>query len=263
MRESQWRQLELNGGWVSAGTSWRCQLPPLEEGYADAQIDDYGRIRQTHRWWPRRHYPWRPGVHMHLQARFSHAAGDLRGTAGFGFWNAPFGDPTIPWPALPQAVWFFYASAPSDLPLAEKGVGRGWFAATLDATTWRAVAMTPLAPVVLLLNQWPRLRQSLWPIIRRRLGICFQPLAVDMTAWHEYDLLWRKNGCEFRVDDNLILQTPFAPRGPLGFVCWLDNQYMVLTVNGRFRWGTLPTKETQWMEVKHLKILTLDSEGAF
>ncbi len=263
MNEGQWRQLELNGGSVRDGTSWRFQLPPLEKGYADAQIDDYGRIRQIHRWRPRRHYPWRPGVHMQLQARFSHAAGELRGTAGFGFWNAPFGDPTIPWPALPQAVWFFYASTPSDLPLAEKGVGRGWFAATLDATTWRAAAMVPLAPVVLLLNQWPRLRQFLWPIIRRRLGICFQPLPVDMTAWHEYDLLWRKNGCEFWVDKNPILQTPFTPRGPLGFVCWLDNQYMVLTVNGRFRWGILPTKETQWLEVKHLEIGTLDSDGAF
>ena len=254
MNEGHWRQLELNGGSVSAGTPRRFQLPLLKKGYADAQIDDYGRVRQTHRWRPRRHYPWRAGVHMQLQARFSHTAGKLLGTAGFGFWNAPFGDPTIPWPALPQAVWFFYASAPSDLPLAKNGVGRGWFAATLDATTGRAVAMTPLAPVVLLLNQWPRLRHFLWPVIRRQLGISFQQLSVDMMAWHEYDLLWRKDGCEFRVDSKSILQTPFAPRGPLGFVCWLDNQYMVLTVNGRFCWGVLPVKEAQWMEVDDLQI---------
>ena len=263
MNGGQWRQLELNGGSVSMGTPWRFQLPSLAKRYADAQIDDYGHIRQNHRWRLRRHFPWQPGVKMHVQARFSHEAGKLLGTAGFGFWNAPFGDPTIPWPALPQAVWFFYASAPSDLPLAEKGVGRGWFAATLDATTVRAIAMTPLAPFTLLLNQWPRLRQSLWPAIRRQLGISFQPLPVAMTAWHEYELLWRENGCELRVDNYLIMQTPFAPRGPLGFVCWLDNQYMILTVNGRFRWGTLPTKEAQWMEVKNLKITTEDSNRAF
>lgn len=263
MDDDRWRRLELNGGSVSSGTAWRFYLPPLAKGYADAQIDDYGRIRQTYRWRSRRHYPWRPGLQMHLQARFSHAAGDLQGTAGFGFWNAPFGDPTIPWPTLPRAVWFFYASAPSDLPLAEKGVGRGWFAATLDAATVQAAALMPLAPVVLLLNQWPRLRQSLWPMIRCQLGIGFQPLLVEMTNWHTYDLFWYNAGCEFRVDNNPILQTPFTPRGPLGFVCWLDNQYMVLTVNGRFRWGVLPIKEAQWMEVKNLQITDLDSKHAF
>ena len=263
MSEKKWRRLEMNGGQVSEAPYWRFQLPPIEQGYGDAQIDDYGRIRQTHRWQFRSHFPWRPGVHLHLKARFSHAAGDLVGTAGFGFWNAPFGDPTIPWPALPQAAWFFYASEPSNLPLAKEGPGRGWFTATLDATTVQALTMIPVAPFILLLNQWPRLRRRCWPVIRRRLGISFQPLAVDMTAWHTYDLLWRDDGCEFRVDNNLIRQTPFAPRGPLGFVCWLDNQYMVLTVNGRFRWGILPTTETQWMEVKNLQITALDRDRAF
>lgn len=253
----------MNGGQVVDGPLWRFALPPIADGYVDAQIDDYGRIRQTHRWRPRRHYPWQPGVHLQLQGRFSHAAGELLGTAGFGFWNAPFGDPTIPWPALPQAVWFFYASAPSDLPLAAAGPGRGWFAATLDATTGPALAMLPAAPVILLLNQWPRLRQKLWPAIRRRLGISFQPLPAAMTAWHTYDLFWRADGCEFWVDDAVVLATPFSPRGPLGFVCWLDNQYMVLTVNGRFRWGTLPVQETQWMAVKDLQITTLDEANAF
>ncbi|MCB9418794.1 MAG: hypothetical protein H6667_03245 [Ardenticatenaceae bacterium] len=252
MSEQMRRCLEMNGGQVSNAPHWRFLLPPAKQGYADAQIDDYG---QTHHWRPRRYYPWRPGVHMSLQARFSHPAGCLLGTAGFGFWNAPFGDPTIPLPALPQATWFFYASEPSDLPLAESGTGRGWFAAALDATTLRAKAMIPFAPVVLLLNQWPRLRRSLWPKIRRQLGISFQLLSVDMTEWHEYELWWGQNGCEFRVDSNAILETPFSPRGPLGFVCWLDNQYMVLTVNGRFRWGVIPVSETQWMEVKNLQII--------
>lgn len=254
MSEKRWRRLEMNGGRVEDRPFWRFQLPPTAAGYADAQIDDYGRVRQTKRGHSRRHYPWRPGVHLHLRARFSHEVGSLQGTAGFGFWNAPFGDPTVPWPTLPQAVWFFYASAPSDLPLAESGPGRGWFAATLDATTGRAMSMIPLAPLVLLLNQWPPLRRQLWPIVRRRLGISFQPLAAAMTAWNDYELLWRDDGCAFLVNGRTILHTPFSPRGPLGFVCWLDNQYLVLTSNGRFRWGTLTTKEIQWMEVDRLRI---------
>jgi hypothetical protein len=258
MPEKQMRRLEINGGQVSETPHWRFQLPPVERGYADAQIDDYGRISQTHRWRSRCHFPWLPGVHLRLEARFSHSVDNLIGTAGFGFWNAPFGDPTLPWPALPQSVWFFFASPHSNLPLAESGPGQGWFASTIDATAVKAKTMIPLTPLVLLLNQSPRLRQWVWPLVRRQLGISFQPLPEDMIEWHAYELFWQKSGCEFRVDNKVLLQTPYAPRGPLGFVCWLDNQYLVLTTNGRFRWGVLPIKEPQWMEVKNLLITALN-----
>ena len=106
--------------------------------------------------WPaigRGQYPWSPGTRLRLRARFSHPPDQLIGTAGFGFWNAPFGDPTVRRPALPQACWFFFASAPTDLPLAPAGPGRGWFAATMDATGGSALALIPLAPALLLLNQ--------------------------------------------------------------------------------------------------------------
>lgn len=242
------RILEVNGGRVFSQNGWRFHLPAITKGYADAQIDDYG---SAHR---RRAYPWHCGVSMSVQARFSHPAGVLMGTAGFGFWNAPFGDPTIRWPALPQAVWFFYASAPTDLPLAPSGPGRGWFAATLDATTLRALSLLPLAPFILALNQSKYLRTRIWPYVQQQLGIRFAPLAVDMTTWHVYTLHWRRTGCLFYVDGDLVLQTPCSPRGPLGFVCWLDNQYMVVTANGRFAWGTLPTATTQTLDVCDLEV---------
>lgn len=187
---------------------------------------------------------------MRLTARFSHRAADLRGTAGFGFWNAPFGDPTIRFPALPQATWFFFASSPNDLPLAPLGqLGRGWFAATLDCASPRALALAPLAPAVLLLHQIPAGRRWLWPIVRKRLRISFAPIATPMNEWHTYQLSWQTTGCTFRVDNHVILQTPYTPRGPLGFVCWLDNQFLIARVNGRFSWGVLPTSETQWLEI--------------
>ncbi len=253
MKDSQaWRRLTINGGQVFDDPNWRFELPPVERGYANAQIDDYGR--QSDQKLSRRHYPWRPGVKLQLRARFSHSPDDLLGTAGFGFWNAPFGDPTVPWPALPQAVWFFYASAPSNLPLAATGPGRGWFASTLDATTRQALALIPAAPFVLLGNQFTKFRQWIWPFLRRRLGISFAPVVAAMTEWHEYELHWLPEGCEFFVDGALILRTPFSPRGPVGFVCWLDNQYMVLEGNGRFRHGILPIPQTQWMEVSDLAI---------
>lgn len=245
------RFLEMNGGQVLGERPYplhplKFQLPICLTGYTNAQIDDcLGR---------RKAYPWRPGTQLKLRACFSHEAAQLVGTAGFGFWNAPFGDPTVPWPGLPQAAWFFFGSPPNDLPLAQHGLGQGWFAATLDATTWQAVCLTPLAPPVLLLNQFARLRRKIWPWVQKYLQISFQPIAATMADWHEYQLIWRESGCDFLLDGRLIHQTPFSPRGPLGFVCWIDNQYMVATANGRFRWGTLPVTTPQFLELDALQI---------
>lgn len=244
------QRLEMNGGSVQAlGDVWRFVLPSKTQGYADAQVYDYGRFPPH-----RRTFPTLPGTRLKLAARFSHDAQNLLGTAGFGFWNAPFADPSLKWPALPQATWFFFASEPNDLPLAPAGAGRGWFAATLDATTPQALAWAPAAPVVLLLNQIPGIRKRLWPSVQQSLGISYAQLDLDLREWHQYELHWQQTGCQFRVNGTTILETEHCPRGPLGFVCWIDNQYMVATANGRFRWGTLSTAETQWMEIKNCTI---------
>lgn len=243
--------MEINGGLVKHNSSWRLTLPAIDKGYANAQIDDYG---VTGRQNGRSSYPWSPNIRLQLHARFSHNAQQLHGTAGFGFWNAPFGDPTVRWPALPQAAWFFFGSPPTNLPLAPNGPGQGWFAATLDATTPRAWSMAPFAPVVVLFNRWSRFRQRVWPYIQQRLGVSYQQLPPNIDSWHDYELVWQEKGCRFLIDDELVLQTAQSPKGPLGFVCWIDNQYMVLENNGRFRWGILPTPQAQQLEVKHLQI---------
>ena len=254
MNRADIQLLELNGGLVTFGPTTTCWLPPVAGGYADAQFDDYagdgsGALGLGHG-----RFRWRPGVVLSLRARFSHEVDRLVGTAGFGFWNAPFGDPSVRRPALPQATWFFFASPPTDLPLPLRGPGRGWFAATIDAGQRTAVSLIPAAPFVLLLNRLPGLRQRLWPAVRRRLGISFAPLTAAMTAWHTYELAWLPGGCTFAVDGQVILQTAHSPRGPLGFVCWLDNQTMVATVDGRFRWGVLSVPAAQWLEVADLAI---------
>jgi hypothetical protein len=249
------RRLELNGGKVVGERPFphnplKLQLPICQTGYTNAQIDDYGGQRRAG-------YPWRPGTRLRLRARFSHEADQLVGTAGFGFWNAPFGDPTLPWPALPQATWFFFGSPPNDLPLAQREPGRGWYAATLDATAWRAIRLLPLAPMVLLLNQFSKLRYKIWPWVQRQLQISYQPIAEPMAAWHEYELVWLQEGCRFLIDGRLIQKTPFSPRGSLGFVCWIDNQFMVAQANGRLHWGTVPIKTPQFLELSALQIETL------
>lgn len=247
MEDLGFEHLQVNGGMVEPGWPLRLCLPAVTQGYANAQVYDYGGRS-------RRHYPWQPGVELSLRARFSHGVNDLIGTAGFGFWNAPFGDPTVPWPALPQAVWFFYASPPNDLPLAPTGPGRGWFAATLDATRSQALLLAPFTPIVLLLNQIKAVRRQLWPWVQRRLGVSFVPIESDMKAWHDYRLVWQPQRSAFFIDGHPLLQTPNSPRGPLGFVCWLDNQYMVVTARGRFRWGTLSVTADQWLEVQNLLV---------
>jgi hypothetical protein len=247
---SGWQVHELNGGLVETGVLSRFLLPAGAHGYANAQIDDYSG---------RAGFIWRPGTELSLRARFSHGADALMGTAGFGFWNAPYGDPTRRRLALPRAAWFFFGSAPNDLPFAPASPGRGWFAATIDATTLSALAMIPLAPAVLALNQAAAIRRRLWPAVRRRLGIDAAFLAVDMRQWHGYSLRWRPAGCRFTVDGQTVLDTSHAarghaPRGALGFVCWLDNQYLVLTPRGRFRAGTLTPNADQWMEVANVQL---------
>lgn len=236
-----WRVLELNGGRVEADGRYCLRLPPITAGYADAQFDDYGR--------PGGRFGRRPGTTLSLKARFSHPAGELRGTAGFGFWNAPHGDPSRRRPALPQAAWFFFASAPNDLPFAPDEPGRGWFAGTIDAATTTARMLIPLAPAVLVLNQFAAVRRRVWPAVRRRLGIHATPVGADMTQWHAYRIEWRADGVLFAIDGQTILDARQAPRGPLGFVCWLDNQFLVLTPRGRFRAGVLHIAQEQWLEI--------------
>lgn len=245
-----YRVLEINGGSVAKSAPARLEIPAGKSTYTNAQIDDYGGRK-------RRDYLWQQatGAELSLQARFSHPADRLSGTAGFGFWNAPFGDPTTPWPTLPQATWFFLTAPPGDLPLNPNGPGQGFFASTLDATTWRALSMAPLAPPVVLLNRWTPFKQKVWPRIQQRLGMSYQQLdQIDITHWHSYKMRWSQQGCTFWVDNKVVFSTNQSPRGPLGFVCWIDNQFMQVTPTGRMSAGTVKTPYAQWLEIKQLNL---------
>jgi len=218
--------------------------------YADAQIDDYtGRARRA--------YPWRPPLRLTVQARFS---GPIEGTAGFGFWNNPF-SPLGGWPALPAAIWFFFASPPSDLPLAMSSRGAGWKAACLDATRRQALPWVALAGPVVLLGQLPALQRRIWPSVERALAIDEAILAGPDTGWHTYTLDWYPDAARFTVDGVTVLTTSQAPRGPLGFVAWVDNQWMVASPRGRLGWGLLPARPA-WLDLALVRIESLE-DGAW
>ena len=215
--------------------------------YTDAQIDDYQGL-------PRRRFPWRRPLTMSVRARFSHPSGKLSGTAGFGFWNDPFMMTGKRLPTLPRALWFFYASPPSNMKLDLHTPGWGWKAATIDAARWPFFLLLPTAPLAVPLMNVRRLYRVLWPLGQRAIGVSEAPVEVEMTAWHTYIIEWGAKTVRFYVDDELMLETGTSPRGRMGFVMWLDNQYAVVTPWGRLGYGLLDAPGRQWMEVDKLLI---------
>jgi hypothetical protein len=232
----------------------RMTLPSATQDlYSDAQVDDYGSGLSFRRL-SRRSFPHRPPLRLSLRARFSHKT--IAGTAGFGFWNHPVA-PGGGFPALPRAIWFFYASPPSDMRLAIDVPGRGWKAATIDAARPTALAIAPLAPIVLLLDRSKRLYRRIWPGVQRALTIHEQMLPPScMTGWHAYTIEWEVNRSRFYVDGQLVHEADQGPHGPLGFVAWIDNQYAVVTPTGRVRFGLVEVQQPQWLEIADVEIQT-------
>lgn len=223
--------------------------------YTDAQIDDYGKL-------PRSAFPWHPPLRMEILARSSSPAATmtrtgtsspiLHGTAGFGFWNYPFsirGDPLM----LPEAVWFFYASPPSNMALVPGIPGWGWKAQVIHSMRPAAIAATlPLA----LSTSFALFTGEIRPAARwmqRLTGAHEALLDVEMTAWHTYALEWQHDAATFWVDHQQVLRAPQPPTRPLGFVAWLDNQFAIATPRGAFRFGTV-SSGPQWFEIDKLSI---------
>lgn len=246
-----WRTQVLPGSAIeSTGTGWRFCNESVPAGrYTNAQIDDYQGCR-------RRDMQWRPPLTLHVRARFSHDAGGLVGTAGFGFWNDPFMMTTgTNLPALPQTIWFFHGSPASDMKLDLDTPGHGWKAATVNARRLPFYLLAPAAPLAIPLMNIRPLYRRLWPIGQRAIGVCEALIDAPMSDWHTYELRWHPDGAVWRVDDQAVLECSHRLSGPLGFVLWIDNQAMVATPWGRFRWRTEPVAQPQWMEVDELHII--------
>jgi hypothetical protein len=222
-------------------------IQPSQQTYSNAQIADYRYDEFKFRW--------RPPLRLTVVAQASAAADALRGTAGFGFWNHPFSPDSRRLPHLPQAIWFFFASPPSNMALAYGVPGHGWKAATLDATRPGAIALAPLALPAALLMRAPSLYARLYPHIQRRLNIAERRLESGLLAErHHYTIEWRSNGAVFAVDGKTVLQTPDAPRGAAGFVAWIDNQYAVVTPQGGLGFGIVPVEREQRLKLEQVTI---------
>lgn len=253
----RWHQTCIGGGQLDVDESiLRLSYNSAQQGrYTDAQIDDYGRL-------PRSQFPWEPPLRLEVRARSSHpvatlsASGEsatyLRGTAGFGFWNYPFsvrGDVLM----LPEAVWFFYASPPSNMALVPGVAGWGWKAQVIHSMRAGALASAlPLALTAAFGLATGEMRPAgNW--MQRLTGARESLLSAEMTTWHSYQVEWRAQEAIFSVDGVQMLRATQPPARPLGFVAWLDNQYAVATPRGAFRFGTLESGP-QWLDLDSVSI---------
>lgn len=258
--DQRWIQTCLGTGSLSiADSALRMTLQPMHQGtYADAQIDDYSTLARAA-------FPWRPPLRLEVKARASlpaaspesnQASNDiLQGTAGFGFWNYPFsakGDILM----LPEAIWFFYASPPSNMALVPGMPGWGWKAQVVHSM--RPGALLATLPTALATG-WGLLSGQTDPAARwlQRLSGAHEALLdAELTAWHTYTLEWRVAEAVFRVDGHRVFSVSRPPIRPLGFVAWLDNQYAVATPRGVLRFGTVNTGQ-EWFEMDSVRIESL------
>ena len=122
---SAWQVSEVGGGQVTADAGTLRLTNRPHAGYSNAQIADYGADCD---------FVWRPPLRLTVRAQASAPAADLRGTAGFGFWNHPFSPDRRRLPRLPQAIWFSVSSPPSSMRPAQGVPAPGWTTALAGLT---------------------------------------------------------------------------------------------------------------------------------
>lgn len=233
-----------------AESHWRLKIPAGDAAaYRVAQLDSYGSL-------PRHRFSARPPAVLRLAARVSQA--ELPGTWGFGWWNDPFAF-SLGWqkgaaqrlPALPQAAWFFHASPPNALSLSDDLPAHGFLMQAFRSAAFPALLLAP-AFLTLPLLFWRPFARLTRRTARSFVRQAIERSPVDPTEWHTYLIEWNVHTVRFFIDNACLFETPRSPHPPLGVVIWIDNQYMAFPSDGKIGYGTLPTPQAAWLEVKLL-----------
>lgn len=235
---------EIEGG-------WRLNIKSGEAGtYRLAQLDNYSKLS-------RRSFPNRAPASLRLRARASHRVSP--GTWGFGLWNDPFGfslgfgGTPGRLPTLPNAAWFFFAAPENHLSLRDQAGGSGSLAAVISSPRIPAPVLALTLPALPFLALRP---SSRWVrrIAARVTEQAQLALSHDVTQWHEYEIVWKQTGMEFKVDYQVVFKTQLVPRPPLALVVWIDNQFAAWRPDGSLANGTLPTPTDSWVEIIGLNL---------
>ncbi len=245
-----WNRFAVGRAWVQEedGVLRFAMGPAPARSLSDAELNDF-RLFARGKWL------WQPPLRMSIRARASHNADQLIGTAGFGFWNAPFalnGDASD----APRAVWFFHASPPSHMSMSSNGEGSGWRAQVLNAPrvpTW-TIALGNLVWAI------APLRPLLYRAAQTQVsgGECL--VSATLSEWHRYRLDWLPSRVDFFVDEQHIFSTQTRVRGPLGFVAWLDNSMLRLR-DGEFAFDNLAVSEREWLELSEVHVEPLENSA--
>jgi hypothetical protein len=234
-----------------ASGHWRMQIPAGAAGaYRLAELDDHLNTARSQ-------FPWQAPLRLELRARVS--AAELPGTWGFGFWNNPFSaslgisGTARSLPVLPNAAWFFYAGAPNYLTFRDDHPAEGFLAATFSAPQIPSLALAPagLALPLLALPFTARLLRRAARLLIHEDGAL---LTCDVTEWHTYRLELGMEQAHFFVDGSQVWATSLLPRGRLGLVVWIDNQFAAFPPSGRLRAGTSPNPHPAWLEVDQVQL---------
>ena len=75
-----------------------------------------------------------------------------------------------------------------------------------------------------------------------------------LAETHAYTIDWRRAGATFAVDGAVVHEAPDAPRGAMGFITWIDNQYAVVTPKGRLGFGLVPVERPQSLTIERVTI---------
>jgi len=235
-----------NGASVSSTSNgFRFTIPESRlNQFRLAQADGYARL-------PRREFSTRPPLTFSLRARASSES--IPGTWGFGLWNDPFGlslgfgGNPFSLPTLPNAIWFFHASAQNHLSFRNDKPAQGFLAQTFSSPEFHPL----LWPIGL---KFPFSKKNTRRLLSRIIDEDAAIVSADATQWHSYHLEWSPNRSTFWVDESLVLDTPVSPRPPLGLVIWMDNQYAAFTPDGKLKWGLENNLTEAWLEIENIEL---------
>jgi hypothetical protein len=202
--------------------------------YRLAQLDDHRDI-------PRDKYPYQAPRRLAVEARVSSAV--LPGTWGFGLWNDPYGFSFAPGngflrlPALPNAAWFFGSSQKCYLTFRDDRPGNGFLAQVFSSPRFDTALIRAALAAPFSLRTTRRLLSRVISEDEVQLAGPKSQGRLDVTQWHTYSIDWGVDQTVFNVDGSQVLATSIVPRGPLGIVIWIDNQFAGFRPNGRLTFG--------------------------